>query len=317
MRQLKVLSATLMALLTLGAVSLVSAAAASPLPELSVESGFKGESRSTKFETVAKKGVVCKSSTTEGKATTKKSGTFKIVEKECTDKELGTICTGLGDKSGEISISGEWNLVPGGASMLLLSPNQFHFTCALILVLIKGTTLGLVSPVDEKTTAYTDTVAEAEGHQDFNVYENDAGTPVETGLLASINGGAFEEAAEEATETKLTAERATELKGSAFAITDSLRPGERAPVGAEPRFTITNISMLRGIRLRELFLSNSAQFEWPARRRETEACERLAFEPRQSCTITTRYRAREAGSFARVITVDPTEHAALGEIKGA
>lgn len=194
---------------------------AAELPQFTVETGFTGSTATTTLETAKGTAVTCKKGTVEGSAATKRSGTFHLAEKECTSS--GFACTTAGDSSGVILITGEWHLVGDSADLIgehlgtifmLFSPTEFTFSCAeLLKVKTKGTFLGAASPVDVETTSYELKLNETKGKEEFTQYENEAGEPVTTQLLASINGGAFEEAGAHAVEAKMSAAKATKLQG--------------------------------------------------------------------------------------------------------
>lgn len=220
MRRLALLLTALVTLLALAAGD-ATASWAVELPQFTVETGFTGSTAATTIETAKGTTVTCKSATVEGTATTKRSGTFHLAEKEC--KSSGVACTGTGDSSGVILATGEWHLADDsadvigerlGVTFVLLSPEEFGFTCAaLVKVKTKGKVLAAISPADVETTAYELQLNETKGKEEFTQYENEAGEAVTTKLEASINGGAFEEAGIHATEAKLTTAKATKLLG--------------------------------------------------------------------------------------------------------
>lgn len=220
MRRLALLIPALAIFLALAAGD-ATASWAAELPQFTVETGFTGSTGATTIETAKGTTVTCKKATIEGTAATKRSGTFHLAETEC--KSSGFACTSAGDSSGVILVTGEWHLADDsadvigerlGATFVLLSPEEFGFTCAaLVKAKMKGTVLAAISPSDVETTAYELQLNETKGKEEFTQYENEAGEAVATKLLASIGGGAFEEAGVHATEAKLTTAKATKLLG--------------------------------------------------------------------------------------------------------
>jgi hypothetical protein len=204
----KMILFTLATTLLLSIASAPSASAEITLPQFSTETGFKGESGTTTFETLRGTVVTCKKSTAEGTARSVRSGTLHIDERECSSS--GIKCTSLGDAEGTILISGEWQLVDeDGLTMLLMTLEEVHFTCGgLVLIRLRGSLLEPITPVDgESTTKFTLELKESRGEQEYTEYDNDEFKAVSAKLLASTNGGEFEAVGAEAKESTITTEK--------------------------------------------------------------------------------------------------------------
>lgn len=315
MSKLKGFCLALMAIFMLGAVA-SSPALAVELPEFSAETGFTGESSMTTFETVGKTAIKCKSSTSEGTASSKRSGTFHLAERECTGP-LGVKCNSTGDASGVILFTGEWSLVPGEGSMLLLSPREVEVSCSGVTIRIKGTVLSMISPVEEKTKEYEPEFNETEGFQELPEYENNEGKTINTGLLASISGGAFEEIGVKVEKDRLKTTREVEIqRAPVFSVTNPL--GRRALTGTSVDWLIMS--------LRARITPNAIAFtQVPVVRGNTpfsvntenlNKCASLVYERRGLlCVVELKYRT-ERGAEAKLRVEGPINQNAIDNIFG-
>jgi hypothetical protein len=141
---------------------------------------------------------------------TDKSGTLDVLFSEC--KSSGLTCTGLGDTAGTISVEGEYRLryatlSPKTVSLALLL-NAFHFTCSIVLVIIRGCLGGLVEPINKSTEvlklAYKQ---KGPGEQEPSKIFNEEGSAEESCQMeASINGGSYVPASEVSSQELATEE---------------------------------------------------------------------------------------------------------------
>ncbi|HLM84921.1 MAG TPA: hypothetical protein VK272_01895 [Solirubrobacteraceae bacterium] len=310
-----------LALLAMGMLGTATATSAwaTTLPEFSVETGFKGESGSTTFETLGRTSVVCKKSTNEGTAASKDSGTFHLAEKECASS--GVKCTGRGDETGVILLSGGWHLVPSEGPMVLLSPSELEFSCSVLSAKIKGTILSVVGPVAAKAKEYDLEYNESAGTQELPEYENDSGTVVSTQLLASIGGGAFEETGVKAEEDKITTTKETELtKGSSFAVTNPLGRLQME-VGRPVDFIIHNDSLREETPIRIVFEQEPVRGPFEINVPNREKCERLRFPgwrifSHVTCTVELKYPRGERGARALLKVEGPLGQIARSAVVG-
>jgi hypothetical protein len=221
MQRLKLLVLAAMAVLSLSALVAASASAVTPaaiLPETEAVTftGTSGPGTLTALGGVLK--VECASDTSKGSlAAGAKLGPFEIDFKTCKDALSGSVCTGLGEASGIILVSGEAHLVVDvdspalGAGMLFLV-NLVHFTCGIVLTEVKGEVLCLIKPVATKGTHFEivcEETAAGSGDPKETKYWNEAGTEVNinittAGLLTSPSHAAFKGSAENTTALILT-----------------------------------------------------------------------------------------------------------------
>ena len=208
MQRFKILGLVLMAVFALSAV--VSATASAELPVIltkaKVVAGavkFKGtNTTTTKLVKLNGSEVSCSGNTVEGEFEAKKPlGLFHIHFTGCKGP-LATTCTGLSDAAGTILALGTIHIVYDklgtgtelGAAVLFLI-ELLHFSCSIVLILVKGELLCLITPINKLATVFT-TKCEQEkaGDPKEVVYWNDEGKEVniKEGLLASESDGTFE-----------------------------------------------------------------------------------------------------------------------------
>jgi hypothetical protein len=229
MHRLKVLVVALMGVVLLS--GFVSAMASAALPvilnakkEVAEAVKFSGATVSTTTFTILKSSlnITCGEVKSEGEMESKKpEGRAHGHLTKC-KTNLGGTCTGLGDETGSILVLGTFAIVydtltPAlGAAVLSLIEPTAHFSCTVAgitkLILVKGETLCLGTPINSLTTVSTgkcETTGTA-GDPKEVVYWNEAGTEVniKEGLLASENDGtSYEMAAEEGSGSTTTAEQ--------------------------------------------------------------------------------------------------------------
>lgn len=184
---------------------LASSASAFPLPSVlpsQIEREWKGKNiGSMEIWSLKGSAIICISSTATGTVTSNTLGEFHIRFIECDMSGVGQ-CTSLGDSTaGEILMLGTWHTVidvdsPELHASILFLPKEAHFSCSLLLELIKAGINGglnclITEPLSEKAS-HTFTCKSKEGHQEERKYFNDEGKEVTATLEVSLNGGAFE-----------------------------------------------------------------------------------------------------------------------------
>jgi len=122
-----------------------------------------------------------------------------------------------------ISLSGEWHLATEEGAMMLLSPREVEITCSTIAVKLKGTVLGLLYEVGTETKEHELEFSASEGVQELGEYENDREEAVQTHLLVSVSGGAFENAGVKTEKLVLNTTVKTQIaRAPTFAVEDPL-----------------------------------------------------------------------------------------------
>ena len=287
---------------------------ATELPEFLVSTGFTGTSGASTFETRGGTSIACTKSTIEGTATTSKSGSFHLLERECVSTSLK--CTTSGETAGTISISGEWHLVPGEGTTFLLAPEEFQFKCGgIISVKIKGSIPSLISPIESKAKEFELETQESEGSQEVTEYENDGEEAIQTGLLVSFNGGAFEEAAEKVSEAKISTSNETQIVGPSFSVTNPL--GRRKiKVGKAVDLVVKNRTLL----LRSLnsltFGQSSKEEPFSVNSTNLTKCKGLSYEKLLACSVEVKYNAKVANSTATLSLRDSNNRLARATVVG-
>jgi hypothetical protein len=208
MRLVKVTSLVLMAVFMLSAVA-AEAASAETLPEFTKELEFEGTTGKGELGLTGAN-VKCESSNILGhKPENKKLGLMFMHFKGCSLG--GKECHSLGDEANITLLHIVWHLV-----RLLKSPNEHaaiwllvlntHVECTFLktLVLLQGSLLGLIEPVNTKTAKYTINLNVKEGKQEFTKFVDDAGKEVEAKLEGSVNEGAFKSATKSLENNKIT-----------------------------------------------------------------------------------------------------------------
>lgn len=306
--RLKLAGIAVIASLAIGAIS-TTAALAVELPEFKAKTAFTGESASSTFETAKGTAVTCAKSTIEGTGTTTKSGTFHLAEKECLS--TGVACTGTGDASGVMLFTGEWHLVPyRGNTLILFSFEEAKASCSIVTLKVKGSLLAAIGPTVSKTKKYELTLAESGGKQgEFWEYENDAGEKLAAGLLASVNGGAFEGTGMKSTEDKLTTEVETELAGPIFRVTTALGNGKKLKSGEGTTFKIQNISNNNAQPKAISHISLPIEATWLWQEEQITKCFEKLYAAKATCTIEVSYVKEESGLATLVVEDQNTRDA--------
>jgi hypothetical protein len=186
------------------------------LVEETVPVAFTGTSGKGTFETVAGTKVSCTKGTSKGSMETPTEGIAELAFVSCTSGGLS--CNTVGAGKGEIKISGTTLLVfdslsPLGAALLLnVTETAYECPSLLLKATIKGTMLLLVTPINKEETSFEIPVKESKGTPTDNKYWTEE-KERKPSLLFSINGGAFEGAAAEWPETKVTFAHMIEFVG--------------------------------------------------------------------------------------------------------
>jgi hypothetical protein len=220
MQHPKLVVVAAMAVISMSAVMVASAAAITPaailqsLPNETVTVTGKQTSAGvlTVLGNTAK--IECKTETLEGSfAAGATLGPVKIDFGECKEVFTATTCTGLGETLGTILVSGEAHLVVDvespflGAGLLFLV-NLTHFTCgAVILMEVKSEVLCLIKPTATKTTKFEvvceETAASSGDPKEIKYWDSSGTEQIINhqlgGLLTSVNHAAFKGSAERTT----------------------------------------------------------------------------------------------------------------------
>jgi hypothetical protein len=206
MQRLKLVVLAAMAVLSLSALVSASASAITPASFLPEEAfTWTGTSGSHTLSTLAGTKLECASDTSQGSfAAGAKLGPFTIDLKSCKEPATGAVCTGLGEASGVVLVTGEVHLVvdvesPALGAGLLFLVNLTHYSCSIVLVELKGELLCLIKPVATKGTHFEIVCSESaagSGDPAETKYWNEAGNEVNInlttgGLLESVSHGAF------------------------------------------------------------------------------------------------------------------------------
>src|ERR1700689_858774 len=191
-------------------VATVTPAVAVELPEFSAETGFTGAAEVLTFVT-GEDSVSCKSSEIKATSSSKKAGAFTLAAHSCA--ALGVKCNTEGDAAGTILASGEWEFAKSESGpMMLLSPKAFTITSSILQAAVRGDALIRVEgPLDSKAKSFEILGQQAEGNQEGVEYENTAGEKKTATLEASINKGAYKDAALEASSVTMTTEKEAEI----------------------------------------------------------------------------------------------------------
>lgn len=218
MRRFKVLGLALIATFMVGAVvTSMASAAAMTLPEFSVLTGWKTGTvgKGAKLNATGAEIKCEETGTSEGTATSKSLGSFRIDFKGC--ELLGKECHSLGDTGKTILTLGIWHLVlivlgTEHLWLVLFLVTELHIECGTLLITVRGNVLGMITPAPNvKTTKFKIAVAVNAGkEQKDQKYENDAGEVITTKLESNAGLG-FVKAVEEAPENEITTEKETEI----------------------------------------------------------------------------------------------------------
>lgn len=186
----------LAAVLALSAVATASASAA--LPEFSPGAGLTltGTGGASYFEVQGLAPVPnCSSLAAKAKLTSGKSGTLEVEMKGC---HAGFAACQTGPASEVVDFTGTIEPVylskePKNVG-LLVKLNEFTAKCGTVTVVVRGSFLGTITPINTGVAAggrYTLTMKEHEGLNEYTSYETASGEHKSTSLTESIGGGPF------------------------------------------------------------------------------------------------------------------------------
>lgn len=199
----KLICIVFFAVVVLSPVSRASAA----LPELiPTTEHFFSTTESVLIETAKGTKISCKSGNGLGETTGSKTGTGETTFENCLS--AGVKCQTEGFPAGVIKRSFKWDLgytdkathQVGIALLFTIS----KVVCFIIKIEFKGDLIAAVSPINTLTTIWHWIRKQAKGKQEFTELENGSGEKVRDVFEASINGGAFELAGEQAEEKLAT-----------------------------------------------------------------------------------------------------------------
>jgi hypothetical protein len=212
MPRLKLFGIAVIAVIALS--GLATSVASAALPEFlpGTKNTFKVTGGAGNFE---QKGgiapVKCKSSEGTGAVEGPKTGSFDELYLGC-EAPLAGKCTGLDDTTiGSILAKGTFEVGYINKATkdvgILFTIKPVHFECEklITLVTVEGCAIGLITPVNSSTTAYTVKLKQTKGVNEFTKDEGG-----ECKLLSEINGGAKAQSGQE-TEPKITLASAAEL----------------------------------------------------------------------------------------------------------
>lgn len=222
MHSRKIASLALVVVFALCGLASASALAAEPkvslLPGEAFPVKFEGTSAKGTLETAAGTQIKCTSGSSSGEITSGTAGTASLKFFGC--EALGAKCNTTGGASGEIVTSGTTllvfdNLTELALANLLTVPETTINCTALVTIKVKGTILLLISKINEENTKFELLVALVKKGKpaDKNYWTTAPGTEQHPLLLSSINGGAFEESADESAENKITTKKMVTFEG--------------------------------------------------------------------------------------------------------
>jgi hypothetical protein len=205
-KRLRLLSLTFMAVCAFGATAVASASATTilVLPESTIK--LNGTGGSGTLEKANGKIVECSGTAATSEIPAKKLlGSFTTTFTGCRGLSGLVTCTGLGLRSGEIVVSGEFHLVYDKLTTLglgiLFLVNEAHFACSIVLVHTKGQVLCLILQINTSTTHNELHCEQSRGvPSELTYWNSETGretTLSTTSLEASENGGRFEGSGEQ------------------------------------------------------------------------------------------------------------------------
>jgi hypothetical protein len=224
MRSYKSIWSVLAAMVALGTVMATPAFAAESGTKAEGEANyplnFTIEFKKNRMESISGESVTCKKAKGTGQLSNREAGILTIDFEQCFSGTETVKCNSLGDAAGVILMQLDLlsvfdDLTPlAFANVLTILPAAgVHIECtALVLLLVKGKFLSLVTGITSGTAYSTANLplAQSKGKPSDLIYWTFAGVESNLsagkGILVSKNGGAFEEAAAEAEEGKLTPE---------------------------------------------------------------------------------------------------------------
>jgi hypothetical protein len=209
MRRIKLLGLACFAMLTLAAAAAATASAVLP-NVLPTTAGIKFTSTSgaSAFGSAGLTEVTSGSSTgtSESTGTEGNAGNFKTTFATVKNALLGT-CTGVGQSSGNIVVSGTYKDVNADlnskeivAVLFLLSP-QVEFSCGSTAIAVTGCVAGELTKASELTTLLTATLNRVSNDNEIITYLNASDVATACQLLAKIGAGATELSAQKTTQT--------------------------------------------------------------------------------------------------------------------
>lgn len=209
----------LAAIAAVAAMAVVGAASASAAAQylqggspLNHSVAFTGTSGAGTLQTVGGTKVTCTADDASGKLLNSTEDEAEVTFLGCKGP-LGASCTSSGQATGVIltkTLKSELvNLVGGGVGVLL-TPKEAgglfaEFSCLGVGVKVKGSVVGVVTPVGVEQKTGTLTFKQSGGKQSPSQYELN-GSLKSSKLETSVSGGAFEESGEETTESLTFAE---------------------------------------------------------------------------------------------------------------
>jgi hypothetical protein len=222
MHKLKVLGLAFIAVFALSAVASATASAAQPKV---LAEAFPVKYTATSNEALLEASSIaapikCLTSTSEGELTNEVIGTFHIHFEKCTLE--GEECHGLGEAAGVILALGKIEVVflklgtgTGLTVGVLFTTEEVHIECKFLSILlrVKGTLVGSITPTNTKTKSFIPVVEQSKGNNKIVKYFNAAGTEEGTSLLTSVGTGAFALSGQETKEAKETTAKEIEIMG--------------------------------------------------------------------------------------------------------
>jgi hypothetical protein len=203
----------LLSVMAITAITAVASATASALPEFlpaGTLATFTSTSGPGTLESASGTQIVCSADTNSGSITG--ATTVKLTIKFTGCKAFGFInckTSGAGESEIVVNATGTLGYVSktGPKVGLALAVTPFEFSCAggLATGKVQGTLIGEVTPVNTKSLTGKLILTQSKGSQTIKLFEGGS----ETQLEVSQNGGAFEKAGEQTTDTITFAEEIT------------------------------------------------------------------------------------------------------------
>lgn len=217
MKRIKLLSLAIMAILALSVVAVATAAAEEKtkvLPEPTATSPITNTTTGTESKLVGVNGteIKCKKNSGTGSATSPNEGSFTTLFTECKGP-LSTTCTGSGDPSGLIALSGTvhfWLALLSGklVGALVFLIKEFKFTCTTTgiseeVTVHTGCQAALAEPVNKLVKSTEDIFKETSGKPDISeVLPSETTKEIKCTLESKVGAeGKLEESAQAGTNT--------------------------------------------------------------------------------------------------------------------
>jgi hypothetical protein len=185
-----------------------------------IKNDFTGTSSRTTLNTVDRRTIECTSDTVEGTETRLDEGSMTVSLSGCTNLSRTAACTGGRRRNGDAAGSGEliipvtWRLarVPGFDDVLWdnsIVNSPFRFMCGTIAAEVRGSFVASIT-VRRLGRSQKLEIAQKEGIQEPDEYENENGEKIKATLEMSEEEAAFEQAGIEGNE-ELTFEEEVEF----------------------------------------------------------------------------------------------------------